>query len=524
MPVRAVAGRINRAATRPLGNVTRVKGYSTPPPIKGWNARDSLAAMEEGDAIVLENWFPEESTVRVRNGFDSHATGLGSMVESLMSWTGPSSSKLFAAAGDSIFDVSSSGAVGAADIDSVTNARWQHTMFAISSGSYLYIVNGDDAPRYYNGSSWTTPSLTGSGLTAADLIHVNVFKKRLFFVEKNSMNVWYAGIEAISGSLTKFALGSQADLGGYLVAMGTWTRDGGEGVDDFAVFITSRGQVIIYQGNDPGDADAWSLVGTFNIGAPIGRRCLIKVGADLIVITEDGFSQLSRFLAASRSSDRAALSDKISGAVKAAVGAYRGLFGWEVCHYPAGNMMLFNVPMGSTAAQFVSNSTTGAWCKFTGMNASCWEVHDNALYFGGDGAVYLADSGLDDDGANIEAAVKTAFSFFRDRGREKRFSLVRPNFTVDGRVDVAMRVNTDFGDAFPDSMPSFTSPGGAEWDEAEWDVAEWADAGRPTLDWQSVEAIGTYASVTMRTVSKNGSILWNATDWKFEPTASAGYL
>lgn len=524
MPVRAVAGRINRAATRPLGNVTRVKGYSTPPPIKGWNARDSLAAMEEGDAIALENWFPEESTVRVRNGYDSHATGLGATVESLMSWTGPSSSKLFAAADDSIYDASSSGAVGSAAVGSLTSARWQHTMFAISSGSYLYIVNGSDAPRYYDGSSWTTPSLSGSGLTASDLIHVNAFKKRLFFIEKNSMNVWYLGIEAISGTLTKFALGSQADLGGYLVAMGTWTRDGGSGVDDFAVFVTSRGQVIIYQGTDPGDADAWSLVGTFNIGSPLGRRCLLKVGSDLIIMTEDGFSQLSRFLAASRTSERAALSDKISGAVKDAVTNYRGNFGWEACHYPAGNMILFNVPMGNAAAQFVSNSTTGAWCKFTGMNASCLEVHDNALYFGGSGVVYLADSGLDDNGGNISTVAKTAFSFFGDRGRQKRFAMVRPNFTIEGAIDVAMRVNTDFADAYPDNTPSFTPSGGAEWDDAEWDDAEWGDAGSPTLDWQTVDAIGTYASATIQTASMNGSILWNATDWKFEPTASAGYL
>src|SRR5678816_3152321 len=118
MPVRALAGRPNRNVTKPLPRTSRVRGYSTPPPINGWNARDSLAAMKDGDAIELINWFPKESWVEVRKGYDSYATGLGSgnNVESLMAWNGASSSKLFGACNTSVFDVSAAGAVGAADL------------------------------------------------------------------------------------------------------------------------------------------------------------------------------------------------------------------------------------------------------------------------------------------------------------------------------------------------------------------------------------------------------------------------
>lgn len=525
MPVRAVTGRVSRSARRPLANATRLRGYSIPPPVKGWNARDSLASMDEADAIELVNWFPKESSVRVRNGFASHATGLGATVESLMSWTGPASSKLFGAADDEIFDVSSAGAVGAAAVSSLTSARWQHVMFSISSGSYLYIVNGADAPRYFDGSSWTAPTITGSGLNASDLIHINVFKRRIFLIEKDTLNFWYFPVETISGAITKFSLGPLADLGGYLVAMGTWTRDGGNGIDDYAVFVTSRGQAIIYQGTDPGDANAWSLVGVFRIGAPIGRRCMLKVGGDLIIITEDGFSQLSRFLAGARTSERAAMSDRISGAVKDAVDNHRTRFGWQPVFHPSGNMMLFNVPMGLTSAQFVSNSTTGAWCKFTNMNASCWEAHDNKLYFGAaSGIVYQADTGLDDNGSDIETTVRSAFSYFGDRSRAKRLSMVRPNFLLDGVITVALRVNTDFENKYPDSTPSFTPGSGAEWDAADWDDADWGDAASVTRDWQAVNAIGHCASMALKTASQNGNIEWNSTDWLYEPTAGPGYL
>src|SRR3990167_10186681 len=114
MPVRALSGRVGKSSRRPLPVVNKLKGHSTPPPIGGWNSRDSLANMEEDEAIELINWFPEESRVRVRKGHESHATGLGGPVETLMTWSGPTSSKMFAAATASIFECTSTGAVGSA--------------------------------------------------------------------------------------------------------------------------------------------------------------------------------------------------------------------------------------------------------------------------------------------------------------------------------------------------------------------------------------------------------------------------
>lgn len=522
MIVRAMAGPLSKSGRRRIPNTTKVRGYSTPPPVKGWNARDSLANMDEADAIRLDNWFPKESWVEVRRGFDSHATGLVGAVESLMSWTGPSSSKLFAAANTAIYEVTTAGAVGAADVSSMTNDRWQHVMFGTSAGSYLYIVNGADDPRHYDGSSWTVPSLTG--MTAANLIHINAFKRRLFFIEKNSLSFWYLAVDSIAGALTEFDLGPLCGRGGYLMAMGTWTIDGGAGVDDLAVFVTSAGEVVVYQGTDPGSATTWSLVGVYRIGAPIGRRCLVRIGGDLVIVSEDGFAQLSRFIAAGRATTKAAMSDRISGAVVEAVRDHRLRFGWQPILYPAGNMVLFNVPTGSTSVQYVSNSTTGAWCRFTGQPAWCWEIHDDALYFGGTAAVYLADSGLDDNGADIDTSAKPAFSYFGDRGRKKRIAMVRPNFGVDGAITVAMLTNVDFEDNFPTTTPSFTPTGGGEWDTAVWDEAVWGDGVVISQDWQGVTGIGHCATIRIKTASQNGTIRWNATDWLIEPVASAGYI
>lgn len=517
MPVRALSGPVTRGARRRMGNAGRNRPHTTPAPVRGWNERDALANMKEDDAVRLDNWFPEETSVRVRRGHTEHATGLVTDVESLMSWSGPSSAKLFAGANDRIYEVTSSGAVGSADVTGLTSNRWQHVMFGTSAGNFLYIVNGNDDPRYYDGTSWTIPSITGSGLTPSDFIHVNAFKQRLFFVERQTLSFWYFSTSSVAGAATEFDLAPYCRLGGELMAMGTWTRDGGDGVDDYAVFLTSEGEVVIFQGTDPGDANNWSLVGVFQIGPPIGRRCIEKIGADLVVVTEDGFSPLSRFLASGRASEKAALSDRISGAVTEAVRDNKTRFGWQPVFYPSGNMVLFNIPTVAEAHQFVSNSTTGAWCRFTGMDANCWEVHDGDLYFGGNTKVFQADTGQDDDGSDIETDAKSAFTYLGSEGRLKKVSFLRPNLTVDGSIDVSLNVNFDFEDDHPDTTPTFSPVGGPDWDDAEWDEAEWGGGAQITKDWLSVTGIGNAASVRLKTNSQNGTIRWNATDWLWEP-------
>ena len=119
--------------------------------------------------------------------------------------------------------------------------------------------------------------------TDEDIIHVNVYKKRIWGVLKDSLDACFLDSDAVAGAATKFPLGSVFQRGGYLVAMATWTLDSGEGPDDYAVFISSKGEVAVYGGIDPTDATDFTLKGIFFTAPPIGRRCFCKLGADLAV-------------------------------------------------------------------------------------------------------------------------------------------------------------------------------------------------------------------------------------------------
>ena len=492
------------------------QGTSIPAPIGGLNTRDAVDMMAEQDAIRLDNFFPGSTDVAVRNGYTSHVTGLPSSVQSLMAYSSGATNKLFAASGANIYDVTSAGSVGGAVVTSLSNAQFQHVNFTISGGGYLFIVNGADAPRHYNGSAWATPTL--SGVTGTTLNNVTVFKERLFFCINNSLSFGYLPINSIAGTVATFNLGSIFNMGGYIQAIGTWTRDGGSGPDDYIVFVTNHGEAAIYTGSDPSDATKWSIVGTFKLARPIGKRCLINVNSDLVLITEQGFMPLSQTLVTGENAPAVAISDKISGSIATAVNNFGDQFGWEAILYPKGQYGLFNVP-DSTAGSFVQyvvNLTTGAWGKFTGQNSYCWATLNGVLYFGGDTKIFQGDNGTSDDNENIEASAKTAFVYFGGRGSPKRFTAIRPVMGSDADLPVGIGFDVDFTDGTSSYTPSAASTTGAEWDTATWDVSSWAGTISTSQSWRSVSDIGWCASIRIRTSTKLQQVKWHSTDIMFE--------
>ena len=470
------------------------------------------------DAVILDNFFPTPSTVQLRAGFDDHVTGLPGEVETLMEYASPSGTrKLIAASENAFYDVTASGAVGAAMDSSHTSSRWQHVNFGTSGGHFLVAVNGLDTPRNYDGTTWaTTPAITG--VTPENLIHVMAHQRRLFFCEKATLKFWYlTTVAAIGGAASSFDLAPLCSKGGELLAAGTWSVDSGEGMDDLAVFVTSAGQVVVYAGTDPSSANTWSLQGIYEIGKPIGRRCLTKVGSDLAVITEDGFVPLSAALASGRATP-VAISDKISDAVNSAARSYGSNFGWQAVLYPRGKMLLFNVPLTElgTSHQYVMNTGTGAWCRFKNQNAFCWSLLNEALYFGGNTKVYKADNGADDDGANVDGVCKPAFNYFGKPGAQKRFTQVRPVFVAGGGLTPAVSINVDFEDLAVVGSPSVSGASGATWDVDPWDTSDWGVDNTVVKNWIGVNGIGYAGTLKINAASNQFGLALAAIDYMFE--------
>ena len=53
--------------------------------------------------------------------------------------------------------------------------KFESVNITTAGGSFLWICNGADAPRHWNGSAWATPTL--SGVTATDIVSVDEFSR-----------------------------------------------------------------------------------------------------------------------------------------------------------------------------------------------------------------------------------------------------------------------------------------------------------------------------------------------------------
>ena len=509
------------------------KGASIPPPIEGWDAISPVQAMSPKRAIKLDNWFPQLSWVELRRGHVRWATLPGTdAVETVMAYQGAGSeSKLFAASLTSIYDVTDGGIVTVADVTGLTNARWQHVNFAGTGGDFLYLVNGADDPQYYDGTNWNVATITGSGISASDFINVVAHKGRLWFAINNSSSAAYLPSDSVQGAASLFPLGGNWTLGGSLTAIGSWSLDGGAGPDDYLAFFSSRGEVSIYSGIDP--ASDFQIVGTYYIGSPIGRRCLTKVGADIAVICLDGVIPLSKALVFDRAAvPRVSLTALIQRVINQAARDFQDLFGWQLISYPRGNMAILNVPMveNEVQQQYVMNTLSGAWCRFIGQNATCWELLNDALYFGGNsGGVFLADTGPLDDEQSITYDMECAFNYFGSPGMQKRWTMCRPLLTTDQQVTPGLAFNVDFQNNAPVTTPTTVAQPGALWDQAKWDQGLWASGIISSSNWTSVSGIGYCASIRMVVNVEGpgdtggalwGYALWGESTWSQQDTAA----
>jgi hypothetical protein len=466
--------------------------------------------MEPTDAIVLTNWFPDGGGVTVRGGSASFATGLGSgNVETIAEYYAGSVRKFLAACTGSIFDITAGGVVGAALASGFSSNRWQTVNFKTKQ----FWVNGADAPQEFDGTVVTASGW--SGLTTSNLIGVAVFKERLFFIEKDSANFWYTATSgAVTGALTKFPLSMVGSSGGNLVAICPVSHDGGDGLDDFCAFVLSSGEIFIYQGSNPGDATAWSLAGHYVIGAPLGTRAVARFGGDVYITTADDHVPLSQWLIALRSGQVPPRS-KMSGAVTELAQTNASLFGWDTILYPNGKRIIFNVPMSDgTFIQHVYNTANNAFCIFNGMNASCWSLFNNNLYFGTTGgAVWQADTGLSDGGTAIQADGQQAWNSFGSAYR-KRIAAARPIVQSTGNINYSLGIGTDYKDADA-SIASAAAPGGSYWDVSTWDVALWSPESGIDVQWRVDGGWGVSISPRLR-VAALQSISWLRTDLRLE--------
>ena len=489
-----------------VSNAARVRqSYraSTRAPIGGWNTRDDLANMPQDDAEIFDNWLPDTNTVTVRKGYAQHCASIGSgNVDTLSTFVSTTGTKKFlACGGGGVYDITSGTASSLGT--GFSNDRWDTASF----NNHLIFVNGADQPQDYDGASLSVASFSG-GPTPSSIFAAHVFKNRVLYAASNQLAFWYTSLFASTGALTKFPLAGIAERGGSVVSISSWTVDGGSGPDDFLAIFTSEGEVLVYQGTDPGSD--FAIVGRFYVGPVISNHVVDKIYGKLFVVTNRDYIYLpDQFLVQGGGRD-----SKLSGAARDALAAYSNLTGWQVRYSPSEGLMIVNVPTGeSTSVQHVVNVKTGAATRFTGLNARVWGEFDGALYFGGNDGTVNKYTGTSDGGSPITCIARTAPSSLRTNS-EKQVVAYRNRLKSNGTVTTGSGLAYDFGkNAFAQSL-TVAAPSGSVL-PADWPF-DWSSKDTTREEWQRGAGRGTYVQMYLQ-ASTTVDMSWLGTDYITEP-------
>lgn len=487
----------------------------------------------------MRNWFPTLQGPRLRRGMKRHATLPDAVsVRSLFSYNVAAQEKLFAANDTGIYDVTSpleaynqavspgpdeiigndDDGIGWYSIDpgsevySNTNGDWVVVQFTTSGGSFLIGVNGVDDAFIYNGTSFSALSITFpaefSSLTTSDLSYVWVYKGRVYFAQRDSLNVFYLAIDSISGTVTLLPLGGIFGRGGSLIWGQSWSlSSGGDGgLSEQNAFCTTEGEVAVYQGLSPDDASSWSKVGVYNIGRPLGKKAFIRAGGDLVVATSIGFIPLSRAI----DHDTAALglqavSNPISDTWREAV-ERRGVTGWSCELWGEGSMAMVSTPTPNDLMPIVmvSNSDSGAWCIFEGWQPTCFEVFKGRLFMGSvGGAIQECWVGGVDEELPYTGTLIPLYNDMGSPGQRKISKIARVTSRSSYRCDMQIQARYDWNVNEPPAPDAVFIPIGNEWDNGIWDESVWDSQRNSVVEqyWRSVGGSGYAASVVVQVTS-----------------------
>lgn len=455
--------------------------------------------MQPDEAIFLKNIFPSRYGCKVRNGYMEYATNVGTGgVRTILPYVGTTTAnnKLFACSQAAIYDVTAGGAapanVLAFGISNTESGYGGWTLFVTIAGHFLVYTDEANGYKLYTETTglWTTVTMGGgagqiSGVDPATFAWVTIFKSRLWFVPKNSASAWYLPVGSVTGAAVEFNFGNKFKHGGYLVALYNWTLDGGEGVDDYLVAISSSGDVIIYKGNDPASATDFNQKGAWYIGQiPVGRRIAGSFGGELYILSAYGLIPLTKLIAGALIQQQDIyVSRKINPLINEQMKATRTTIGWEVKLVPGDNLLLISAPKrtGLSYLQFVQALNTEGWSTFIDVPYNTADVWIDDFYIGDTSNRVLKYTGNADNvslagtgAVDIQFSVLQTFQEDGPVGAYKRAQFIRPVFIASAAPAYVAEVRYDYDLSELFGAPSASTVGGALWDSGIWDSSLWS--------------------------------------------------
>lgn len=400
-----------------------------------------------------------------------------------------------------IYRVSSDGSAGTLVLTNVTGDFTDDEAIT-DSATGAAIADGTDILVPGTDTSFAEP-----GLTTADLSNNWVYQTRMWFAQKDSLDVWYLPVDQVSGELTKLPLAGVFGLGGSILFGASWSLDSGNqgGLSEQMIVVTTEGEVAVFQGSNPADANNWSKVGVYRIGRPRGKKAWVRDGGDLIIATSIGYVRLSEAIRRELAAlGPTAVSYPIETAWNEAVD--RRPNPWHCEIWSSKQMAVVAIPtQGEEApAMFLANVRTGAWCRRPNWDATCTLVFKERLFFGSQsGKVVEANvTGLD-EGQPYTGIVVPLFDSMGAPASLKISEMIMAFGMSPTPVNVQTSMQVDFAVDLPPAPDALPVPVGNEWGNAIWGTSVWGSqpALQPRRQWDAVAGEGYALSPAVQITS-----------------------
>lgn len=515
---------------------------SMPAPVGGLNVCDPINLMPKADAIDLVNWIAQQYGVRSRKGFKEWAINFPLEVRTIMEYAPARAAvadyKMFAVTDGNIYDISSATLappVSLALPGTDLYGRFSWTNMSNLAGSFLLCCSNSGGYRIYNALGGWVPITMGagpnqiSGINPDNFCFVTNWKGRAWFIEKGTTRAWYTAPNSITGAVSSFDFGPLMKKGGVLSFIASWTIDAGTGVDDYLVIGGENGDILIYKGTDPSTAATFGQVGNWFVGRlPVGQRCFVQYGGDLMILSSNGIQPLSYVTRGGQSLFRVSSVDylkKVQPLFSDLLAGTIDQYGWEICMSIDENLIILQQPTNTSVyEQYALYTNQNTWSKFSGMPMTSMFAGAFGFFFAtADGRVCQGLTGYFDDvqygetvGSGIRGTIQPSYSYFSAPGENKQWHMIRPTFLAVDRPAVTVTMLADFQQGVVPSYPVYSSGSGATWDISLWDQSYWAGGMKTFATWVGAAALGYAGSAILTTVVLGDTFLISL-DYTWEP-------
>lgn len=427
--------------------------------------------------------------------------------------------------------------VGALRADGVTVDAWECVVGGVSGSDPSVFYSSGGTTITDASAQWTISSVSlgltyyaawqaiGSSLADQRLYgHVNPrrfrqvcnFKQRLWFVEADSTRAWYLEPNATAGTATSFDFAPRFRRGGNLRGLYEWSYDGGSGMASSLVAISDEGDVVVYQGTDPADANDWAIKGSWSVGAiPTGRRIATEYGGDLLILSLQGIVSLSKLVLSSTTAEDQTTGSKIGNLFnQLAVGSRRSLPGWSIQMHPADNSLFITVPTsaGEATEQLAMSNTSKGWGRYRDLPMYCCAPWDGVMYFGTvDGQVCQHDGYLDEvllatptEGTAIPWSVCGAFTSLGNMA-QKQVKVLRP-ILLGGSNNPTLEATALYDYNFNEPTAPTAGTASAGWDYGTWDTSTWDGEYTAAAPLGGAVGMGRHVAIAVRGASTTRTV------------------